>query len=104
MMVGLCCGMPSLLAWPVIRDAMDVFLGIGDEHAVAAMRAYHRHGITSGESGASTLAGLMAVLERDDLALAREHLGLGPRSQVLVINTEGATDPVNHARVIASDA
>ena len=50
------------LAWPVIRDAMHVFLGIEDEHAIAAMRAYHRHGVTSGESGASCLAGLLALL------------------------------------------
>ncbi len=47
-MVGLCCGMPSLLAWPVVRDGMDLFLGIEDDHALEAMRAYHRHGITAG--------------------------------------------------------
>ncbi len=103
MMVGLCCGMPSLLAWPVIRDAMHLFLGIEDEYAIAAIRTFHSHGITSGESGASCLAGLLAVLQRDDLAPAREHLGLGQDSHVLVINTEGATDPANHARIVGSE-
>ena len=102
LMVGLCCGVPSLLAWPVVRDGMDLFLAISDDHVPQAMRAYHRHGVTSGESGASTLAGLLALLQRDDLAAARRHLDLGPQSRVLVINTEGATDPVNHARVIAA--
>ena len=91
--------MPSLLAWPVVRDAMDVFLGIDDEPARQAMRLYWREGVTAGESGASTLAGLLALLARDDLAPARAHLGLGPGSTVLVINTEGATDPVHWAEV-----
>ena len=31
-------------------------------------------------------------------AAARAALGLGPTSRVLVINTEGATDPVNFAK------
>jgi diaminopropionate ammonia-lyase len=100
-MVGLCCGMPSLLAWPVVRDGMDLFLGIEDDHALAAMRAYHRHAITAGESGASALAGLLALLRDDALAAARTRLGLGSRSRVLVLNTEGATDPENYRRVVA---
>ena len=99
-MVGLCCGLPSLLAWPVLRDGMDLFLGIEDEYAFEAMRAYHRHGVTSGESGAACLAGLLALLKRDDLEPARRQLGLETSSRVLVINTEGATDPENYAQVI----
>ncbi len=102
-MVGLCCGMPSLLAWPIVRDAADLLLAIEDEHAVAAMRLCHRHGITAGESGASTLAGLLALLRCEELAPARAALGLGPGSRVLVINTEGATDPQNYARIVAGD-
>jgi diaminopropionate ammonia-lyase len=98
-MVGLCCGMPSLLAWPVVRDAMDVFVGIGDEPALDAMRRYWREGVVAGESGASSLAGLLAVCGDPDLAAARTHLGLGPDSTVLVINTEGATDPVHWTAV-----
>lgn len=102
-MVGLCCAVPSLLAWPVIRDAVDHFLAIEDDHALAAMRLYHRHGITAGESGASTLAGLLALLDRRDLAPARAQLQLDAQSRVLLINTEGATDPEHYARVIAGD-
>ena len=102
MMVGLCCAMPSLLAWPVIRDAIDLFLAIEDDLALAAMRLYHRHGITSGESGASTLAGLLALLGRAECAPARERLRLDRDSSVLLINTEGATDPENYRRVVST--
>ena len=66
------------------------------------MRAYHRHGVTVGESGASSLAGLLALLQDDELRPARERLGLGADSTVLVINTEGATDPENHARIVGA--
>jgi diaminopropionate ammonia-lyase len=101
-MVGLCCGMPSLLAWPVVRDGMDLFLAIEDDHVPAAMRLYHRHAITSGESGSSTLAGLLALLQRPELAPARDMLRLGSESSILLINTEGATDPENHRRVVST--
>ncbi|MFN2370829.1 MAG: diaminopropionate ammonia-lyase [Candidatus Krumholzibacteriia bacterium] len=98
-MAGLNCGLPSLLAWPVVRDAMDVFVAIEDRWAEQAMRAHRRHGVISGESGAAALAGLLALLQAPELAPARDHLGLGPQATVLVINTEGATDPQNWARV-----
>ncbi len=100
LMAGLNCGVPSLLAWPVIRDGMDLFLAVEDEYAEQAMRMYHRHGVESGESGASALAGLIALMQAPEFAEARDSLGLGPVSRVLLINTEGATDPENYAKVI----
>lgn len=99
LMAGLNCGEPSLLAWPVVRDGMDLFLAIEDTWAEQAMRAYRRHGIIAGESGAATLAGLLALLREPALAPARAHLRLGPGASVLVINTESDTDPENWARV-----
>ena len=50
------------------------------------------------------LESLDKKIQRDDLAPARAFLNLGPRSQVLVINTEGATDPDNHARIVGEAA
>jgi diaminopropionate ammonia-lyase len=103
LMAGLNCGRPSLVAWPIIRDGMDLFLAIEDRWAEAAMRAYHRCGIVAGESGAAALAGLLALFEEPALIGAREFLDLGPDSRVLVINTEGATDPEGYRRVVGVD-
>jgi len=100
LMVGLCCGMPSLLAWPVVRDAMDLFLAIADDEVPFAMRAYRRHGVVAGESGAAPLAAVLALLSRPELAPARAHLGRGRDCRVLVVNPEGATDPINYARLV----
>ena len=99
LMAGLNCGLPSLLAWPVVRDTADVFLAIEDTWAVDAMVASHRHGVVAGESGAAALAGLLALLRDDTLAAARAHLGLGADCRVLVVNTESDTDPELWARV-----
>ena len=68
-MSGLNCGIPSLLAWPIVRDSADVFLAIEDSWALEAMRAYHRHGVVAGESGAAALAGLLALLRDDALVV-----------------------------------
>ena len=102
-MAGLNCGQPSLLAWPLLRDGVDLFLAIEDRWAEEAMRAYHRHGVVAGESGAAALAGLLALGEESSLRGAYDHLDLTPESRVLVLNTEGATDPEGYRRVVGVD-
>lgn len=107
-MAGLNCGEVSLAAWPTVRRGVDLFLTVDDGHAAAAMRrvAFPVEGdppITAGESGAAGLAGLLALLDEPRLAPARAFLGLGPASTVLVINTEGATDPAGYARIVGGE-
>jgi len=104
-MAGLNCGEVSLAAWPTVRRGVELFLTIDDGYAAAAMRRLARPAegdppITAGESGAAGLAGLLALLEEPRLAPAKQFLGLGPQSTVLVINTEGATDPVGYDRIV----
>lgn len=104
-MAGLNCGVPSPLAWPIVRDAVHFFLAIGDKWAEQAMRRYyHPLGmdprIISGESGSSGLAALLALTNSDKLAAIRSKLPLNQNSRVLLINTEGDTDPVNFKKVI----
>ena len=103
LMAGLNCGLPSLLAWPVVRDTVGVFLALEDRWAEEAMRLYHRHGVVGGESGAATLAGLLALLREPALDEARAELDLGPHSTVLVINTESDTDPESWRRIVRGE-
>ena len=56
-----------------------------------AMRALADAGIVSGESGAAGLAGLLAF---------GPQLGLRPDDHVLVVSTEGDTDPVAYRRIV----
>jgi diaminopropionate ammonia-lyase len=94
-MAGLACGEPSLLAWRVLDELAHAFLAIPDHAAVAVMRLLAEGvggdpPLVIGESGVAGLAGALAAAGCRALA---EPLGLGPQSRVLVIGTEGATDP-----------
>jgi diaminopropionate ammonia-lyase len=98
LMAGLACGEPSPLAWAELGRAGFAFMAIPDRAAVAAMRTLAGLGIVSGESGVAGLAGL--ALAAADPA-ARRDLGLTRDSRVLVVSTEGATDPALYARLVA---
>ena len=104
-MAGLACGQPSPLAWRLLWDCADVFISCPDYVAAKGMRVYGipLDGdpiIISGESGAVTLGASMFILRRKDTGPLRELLRLGPQSQVLLINTEGNTDPQHFRDVV----
>lgn len=96
------CATPSPLGWKILHHLADGCVTLEEEEAVAAMRrlAFPAAGdpaIVAGESGATGLAGLLSCL-RDPAA--KEALGLGAGSRVLVFNSEGATDPVIYAGIV----
>jgi diaminopropionate ammonia-lyase len=59
-------------------------------------------GIVAGETGAAALAGLQAVMTSPAGEPVRIALRLGPASSVLVLCTEGATDPAAWQRIAGS--
>ena len=102
-MAGLNCGSLSPVAWPMIRDGFDGTVAISDEYCFAAMRKLYYPArpdprITSGESGAAGLAALLALKDSDDL----EAVGpvLDRSTTVLLINTEGDTDPIGFRQAL----
>lgn len=104
-MAGLACGDPSPIAWDLLWDHADVFAAVPDYVAAKGMRVFGvpLEGdpvVISGESGAVTLGTLMFAMETPDGAELRRHLRLGPDSQVLVVNSEGNTDPDYFRRVV----
>lgn len=100
-MAGLNCGTPSPVAWPLLAGGIDLFLAIEDARACQAMRQLAGVGIISGETGASGLGGLLEIMTGPYSAQLKAGLGLTPASRVLLISTEGATDPANYARIIS---
>ena len=104
-MAGLACGEPSPLAWDVLWDCADAFVSCPDYVAAKGMRVYSvplkgDPFMISGESGAVTLGALMFITEYPQYAPLKDHLGLGPNSQVLLINSEGNTDPEYFRRIV----
>jgi diaminopropionate ammonia-lyase len=107
-MAGLRCGEVSALAWPAIGDTVGAFVAIDDEQCISAMRVLARpvNGdplIVAGASGACGLGALLAILQDERLRPVREASRVNVKSRVLVINTEGATDPELYARVIGDN-
>lgn len=104
-MAGLACGDPSPLAWEILSRCADYFLKCPDFVAAKGMRVYGvpvagDPFIVSGESGAVTLGALMYIAEHAGLAELKQKMKLGPESQILLINTEGNTDPDQFRRVV----
>ena len=97
-MAGLACGEPSPLAWEILRDCADFFVTTPDYVAAKGMRMYGvpLKGdplVISGESGAVTLGALTFIMGYSGAVALREQLQLDENSRVLLINTEGNTDP-----------
>jgi diaminopropionate ammonia-lyase len=102
-MAGLNCDEPSPIAWPDVSTGIDGFLAIDDVWTRHAMRLLASSGIKAGETGAAALAGLLAVAQHDGDP-PRQALGLTADAQVVLLMTEGVTDPVNFARIVGEDA
>lgn len=104
-MAGLSCGEVSRVAWPLLEAGVEYFMTVADAAAVAAMRllADVSNGeIVAGESGAAGLAGLLAL--RPAGARGPVPGDLRPTSRVLLIGTEGATDPAIYRQLTGGAA
>lgn len=96
------CYEPSLVAFRILSRVADGFMTVGEDSAPEVMRRLAAPvdgdpAVVAGESGGAGLAGVIAVLRDPDLA---RQIGLGPTARVLVINTEGATDPALYERIV----
>ncbi len=92
-MAGMNCGTVSVVAWPSIHRGTDWFVAVDDAAAEDAMRDFASVGMVAGETGAAGLAGLRA--------LTASGVDLRDGS-VLLLCTEGATDPVNYERIVGA--
>jgi diaminopropionate ammonia-lyase len=101
-MAGLNCGLPSEIAWPVLRDGLTAVVGIDDDFAREGMRILASLGIGAGETGAASLGGLLALVRACTDEAERSRLGLTPDSSVLLLMTEGITDPAAYQAIVGA--
>ncbi len=105
-MAGLACGEVSPLAWEIVDAGACAYVAVDDRFALDAVRALASPApgdpaIVAGETGASGLAALLALQNHDNL---RGQLGLDASSRVLLIGSEGDTDPELYRQIIANGA
>ncbi|THD75218.1 MAG: diaminopropionate ammonia-lyase [Bradyrhizobium sp.] len=105
-MAGLACGEVSLLAWDILDEGADGFIAIEDEAAAETMRvlADGRFGDEPVVAGESAVAGLAAMLLLAGEPETRRSAKLNSNSVVLVIGTEGATDPMIYSEIVGRPA
>lgn len=101
-MAGLSCGEVSELAWEVLAAGADAAVVIDDALALEGMRqlAFPLAGdpaIVGGECSGGAVGALLGLAR--DLPLMAQ-LGLDATSRVLLIGTEGATDPVIYEKIV----
>ena len=102
-MAGLAAGEVSHLAWDILRPGCDGFMTVADDDARHMMRRLGdggRGGDQAIVAGESAVAGLVAALA----ARRAEAFGLDGESSVLVIGSEGATDPALYAEITGRTA
>ena len=99
-MAGLDCAEVSPAAWPSLRDGIHGTICVDDAGARAAMRELAAAGLAIGDCGAAPLAALRALATEPAAAALRDAVGLGPRSRVALIATEGPTDPPAYAEAV----
>ena len=85
-MAGLNCGRVSSLAWPVLRDGCDAAVCVSDDDAMRAVADLAGLGVSSGPSGAATLAGVRVAVSTPE---RRDALTLNDDSVVVLLSTEG---------------
>lgn len=90
-MAGLNAGLPSRVAWPDVKHGFDAFCAIDDDVAIEGMRALAEMQIEAGEVSGGAVG-------------AARRLEHGPTDTVLVLLTEGVTDPPAYRRLVGAPA
>lgn len=104
-MAGLSCGEPNPIGWKILRDYADMYVSCPDFVSARGMRILGNplgtdEKVISGESGAVGLGLASLLTQSEELKEIKEKLNINKDSKILVISTEGDTDPVNYRKVV----
>ena len=104
-MAGLACGTPSLIAWDILKASADYFIKCSDEVTIKGMQILGRSEfgdakIISGESGAVTTGLIYFLLANFEYKKLAGQLKLNKDSKILLISTEGDTDPIMYNKIV----
>ena len=86
-MTGMNCGTVSAIAWPLLRDNVDLSITVSDSETHIAVQDLASSGISAGPCGAAGLAALRQLVG-DDMLEDRAN------AVVVLLNTEGIRDYV----------
>ena len=104
-MAGLACGEGNTIGWDILKNHVDVFASCPDWMSAKATRIYANPlgddpRVVSGESGSVTMGLVAAIMTKPELKELKEALKLDENSQVLLVSSEGDTDPDRYREIV----
>ncbi|GLI19389.1 PLP-dependent lyase/thiolase [Tepidanaerobacter syntrophicus] len=104
-MSGLACGVPNIISWEILRDYADMYAICSDNTAARGVRILGSPikgdaQVISGESGAVGMGVLSLIAEAEKLSKIKDLLRIDEKSKILLISTEGDTDPVDYRKIV----
>lgn len=104
-MAGLACGEPSTVSWAILKDYAEIFVACPDYVTAQGMRILanpvgNDPRIISGESGAVGLGLVSLLVQNRKLTEMAKRINLNQDSKILIINTEGDTDPIGYQHIV----
>ena len=109
-MAGLSCGEVSKVAWELLSSILSDCVSISDNSVASTMRLFanghtvqdidgSNKSIEAGECSTSGLTALLAICKNET---KKQDFGLDKNSEVLLIGTEGATDPELYSQLLSA--
>ncbi len=103
-MAGLACGEANTVSWDILRNHADAFISCPDWVSANGTRIYGAPmkgdpQVISGESGSVTLGVVHALMTKPEYKELKEALKLDENSEVLLVSSEGDTDPDRYREI-----
>nr|WP_264472773.1 diaminopropionate ammonia-lyase [Extibacter muris] len=104
-MAGLACGEANTVSWDILRNHADAFVSCPDwvsangcRICAAPLRGDKQ--VISGESGSVSMGLIAALMTRPEYSELKEALKLDEHSDVLLVSSEGDTDPERYHEIV----
>lgn len=103
-MAGLACGEANTVSWDILRNHADAFVSCPDWVSANGSRIYSApvkgdKQVISGESGSVTMGLVHALMTKPEYQDLKEALKLDENSEVLLVSSEGDTDPDRYREI-----
>lgn len=104
-MAGLACGEANTVSWDILRNHADAFVSCPDWVSANGTRIYsspvgNDQRVISGESGSVTLGLVHTIMTNPEYKKLKDALKLDHHSEVLLISSEGNTDPDRYREIV----
>lgn len=104
-MAGLACGEANTVSWDILRNHADAFVSCPDWVSANGCRIYGAPmrgdtQVISGESGSVTMGLVHALMTKPEYKELKEALKLDENSEVLLVSSEGDTDPDRYREIV----